>query len=134
MTAALLEILPIILRFVQLAPQLQAALQLGQLDSALKLAPDLAVVLKQLGKLQFPGIADQLAHVAGAQALFDMTTVKWVQLSLNLLGADPKLLIDGSYGPATREAVKKFQTAHSLTPDGWAGEKTQDALREALQH
>jgi murein L,D-transpeptidase YcbB/YkuD len=131
---SLIEILPIILRFVQLAPQLQAALQLGQLDAALKVAPDLAVLLKQIGRAQFPDISEQLAHLAGAQTLFDMTTVKWIQLSLNLLGADPKLLIDGSYGPLTKEAVKKFQTAHGLTPDGWAGEKTQDALRAALQH
>jgi murein L,D-transpeptidase YcbB/YkuD len=131
---SLIEILPIVLRFVQLAPQLQAALQLGQLDSVLKLAPDLLPLLKQVGKAQFPDIADQLAHLAGAQTLFDMTTVKWIQLSLNLLGADPKLLLDGRYGPATRDAVKKFQTTHGLTADGWAGEKTQDALRAALQH
>jgi murein L,D-transpeptidase YcbB/YkuD len=129
---SLIEILPIILRVVQLAPQLESALRLGQLDSALKLAPDLIPLLQQIGRAKFPGISDQLAHVAGAQSLFDMTTVKWIQISLNLLGANPKLVVDGDYGPATKAAVHKFQTDHGLVVDGWAGDATQNKLRDAL--
>ncbi|MBN1777309.1 MAG: peptidoglycan-binding protein [Clostridiales bacterium] len=36
--------------------------------------------------------------------------------------------VDGSYGSGTTQAVKDFQTANSLTADGIAGQKTQDAL------
>lgn len=130
----LIEFLPIILRVVQAAPQLQQALRLGQpaLDDSLATTPELKALLQQLGKSQFPGIADALSHVAGAQALFDPTGIKWVQLSLNLLGANPQLVVDGSYGPATKAAVTKFQKEHNLAADGWAGDATQNALRSAL--
>jgi peptidoglycan hydrolase-like protein with peptidoglycan-binding domain len=35
---------------------------------------------------------------------------------------------DGKYGGATEQAIKDFQAANSLTADGIAGKKTQDAL------
>lgn len=34
------------------------------------------------------------------------------------------LTADGVYGPATKEAIKTFQSLHGLTPDGIPGEKT----------
>ena len=37
--------------------------------------------------------------------------------------------IDGTYGPATVSAVKAFQQANGLTPDGVVGSKTLAALR-----
>jgi murein L,D-transpeptidase YcbB/YkuD len=131
---SLIEALPIILRVVQLAPQIQQALRLGQpaLDATLATAPDLMPLLQQIGTGLFPGIAQNLSHVAGAQTLFDPTGVKWTQLALNLLGANPQLVVDGSYGPATKAAVTKFQTQHGLAADGWAGEVTGNALRTAL--
>lgn len=36
--------------------------------------------------------------------------------------------IDGSYGPATVEAVRKYQTAHGLAVDGMAGPSTQKEM------
>lgn len=39
--------------------------------------------------------------------------------------------LDGSYGPQTTEAVKAFQKAVGLDPDGVAGTKTLEALRKA---
>jgi len=37
--------------------------------------------------------------------------------------------IDGSYGPATTDAVKKMQTALGVTPDGVYGSETNKALK-----
>lgn len=45
-----------------------------------------------------------------------------VQLLLRADGYDVK--VDADYGPATAEAVKKFQAAHGLTPDGKVGKDT----------
>ena len=131
---SLIEALPIILRVVQLAPQIQQSLRLGRpaLDDSLSTAPDLMPLLQQMGTTLFPGIAGHLSHVAGAQALFDPTGVKWIQLSLNLLGANPQLVVDGRYGPITKAAVTKFQEEHGLVADGFAGDMTGNALRAAL--
>ncbi|WP_406499348.1 peptidoglycan-binding protein [Streptomyces sp. NBC_00846] len=45
-----------------------------------------------------------------------------VQYLLRANGFDVK--VDADYGPATAEAVKKFQAAHGLTPDGKVGKDT----------
>ena len=56
--------------------------------------------------------------------------VQRLQRILKLLGYyDGK--IDGSYGPKTTGAVKAFQKANCLDPDGVAGPKTLEALRKA---
>lgn len=53
--------------------------------------------------------------------------VKRVQSLLNAeIGAG--LVVDGLYGEATEEAVKKYQKAHGLTADGIVGPKTWAAL------
>ena len=46
------------------------------------------------------------------------------------LGEEFKL--DGSYGPATSEAVKQFQTESNIESDGLAGKKTQAALSSVV--
>ena len=56
----------------------------------------------------------------------------WVQQSLNELGAEPGLTVDGGYGPATVAAVKAFQTAHGLGNDGKIGSLTIAAIERAL--
>lgn len=55
-------------------------------------------------------------------------SVKWLQLMLNYAGY--KLTSDGSYGPATKLAVKDFQRKTGLTVDGIAGAKTIAKLKE----
>jgi putative chitinase len=58
--------------------------------------------------------------------------VRWLQKALNDLGADPKLDVDGRYGPATRRAVKDFQAAEGLAADGIAGPVTKAAIKLRL--
>lgn len=58
--------------------------------------------------------------------------VEWLQRSLNVLGAQPPLDPDGSYGSLTKLAVRKFQTANGLDVDGIAGAKTIAAIRNHL--
>lgn len=52
--------------------------------------------------------------------------VKALQTLLNLHGA--KLVVDGSFGPATKDALLAFQVTHSLEADGICGPLTFAAL------
>jgi lysozyme family protein len=60
----------------------------------------------------------------------NLMATKLLQGELNKLGADPQLVVDGSYGRATRRAVAAFQAAHGLEPDGLAGVRTFTKLGE----
>jgi hypothetical protein len=77
---------------------------------------------------------DLLAEIMGPQGRspaahpFD---VKWVQSSLNTL-QKAGLTVDGDYGERTRAAVKQFQSANKLEPDGWVGMLTLSALEEKM--
>jgi lysozyme family protein/peptidoglycan hydrolase-like protein with peptidoglycan-binding domain len=56
-----------------------------------------------------------------------LTGVRWLQDSLNKIqGAG--LTVDGSYGRHTRAAVRRFQSLHSLSVDGQAGDLTCSAI------
>lgn len=57
---------------------------------------------------------------------------EWLQNSLNKLGADPVLIVDGIVGPDTRRAVRAFQAKKSLKVDGIAGPATIGAMKVAL--
>ncbi len=54
--------------------------------------------------------------------------VTWVQQRLNVHGANPKVTVDGVFGPNTEAALKSFQIAHELTVDGVVGKVTWTAL------
>jgi putative chitinase len=56
----------------------------------------------------------------------------WVQQSLNKLGAEPPLIVDGSFGFATAAAVKAFQQTKGLDVDGKVGPQTVAAIEQAL--
>lgn len=58
--------------------------------------------------------------------------VSWLQKSLNDLGAEPKLTVDGRLGPATKQAVMKFQKSAGITADGIVGPATKKAIQEKL--
>lgn len=55
---------------------------------------------------------------------------KWIQESLNEI-MQAHLLVDGSYGRFTRNAVLVFQKTHDLQPDGICGKLTLAALQAA---
>lgn len=56
--------------------------------------------------------------------------VSWFQSALNALGAD--LEVDGSFGPATEQALKRFQQNVGIDVDGYAGVQTHTALLKEL--
>jgi len=58
--------------------------------------------------------------------------IKKVQLALREAGFDPGL-IDGELGPRTDQALRAFQKAQGLEPDGIVGVKTWTALSEYLE-
>jgi len=58
--------------------------------------------------------------------------LKWLQKALNDLGTDPELAVDGRYGPATRRAVMKFQTAAGIAADGNVTPATEAAIKQKL--
>jgi peptidoglycan hydrolase-like protein with peptidoglycan-binding domain len=58
-------------------------------------------------------------RVPGEDTDFD---VRPVQYLLDERGAS--LVVDGTFGPETTAAVKQFQTAQGLTPDGIIGNQT----------
>jgi murein L,D-transpeptidase YcbB/YkuD len=130
----LIKLLPIIFRAINVAPQVQQAIQMGTpIAKAVELnARDLLPLLGQIGKQMFPAIDDRLAAAAAASTMFDPIRVKWIQTSLNAIGKSRSLDVDGEYGPLTTEAVLQFQKEHGLVADGWAGDTTHAALQLAL--
>ena len=58
-------------------------------------------------------------------------TTRQIQDSLDLLGYGP-ISNDGALGPATQEAVKKFQRQEGLADDGIPGPLTEAKLQEAV--
>jgi hypothetical protein len=57
--------------------------------------------------------------------------VKRLQRALAVLGYSPGK-VDGSYGPATKKALTRFQQANKLTADGIFGPKTLKKLKQKL--
>ncbi len=58
--------------------------------------------------------------------------VKWVQQVL--VNSGISVDVDGSFGPATKEAVKKFQKANDLDVDGSCGPKTRAAMKKWVEN
>jgi murein L,D-transpeptidase YcbB/YkuD len=134
METLLIQLLPIIFRAINVAPQVQEAIRIGTpiVKAVEENAGDLLPLLKEIGKQKFPGIDEKFAPAAAASTMFDPIRIKWLQTALNALGASPPLDVDGEYGPMTKDAVLQFQKAHELVADGWAGDATHAALQLAL--
>lgn len=106
---------------------------LGKKDELMKLVKDGMAIFNRAKDL-WPELGSIMSQVTGetpTKAAEDFD-VKWLQNSLNKL-VKAGLTVDGSYGKATMDAVKKFQQQNGLTPDGWAGVQTQAAIVDALK-
>ena len=88
----------------------------------IRLWHELSALLTKIGLLP-QGVSPQRASHS-----YD---VEWVQSSLNTLD-NAGLQVDGVYGPATFEAVKKYQARNHLEPDGWAGMLTMVQLEQDM--
>ncbi|WP_049623163.1 peptidoglycan-binding domain-containing protein [Frateuria defendens] len=76
--------------------------------------------------VQHPGSLREHDHGAPVQALQARLA------ALGYAGAhDRRLIADGDFGADTKAAVEAFQRSRHLEPDGIAGAKTLDALRQA---
>lgn len=80
------------------------------------------------------GIANLQMHILGTGS--KGAPVEVVQILLKAKGykdaSGKELAIDGSYGPATKHAVKTFQKDNGLSVDGYAGPKTLRVLFAAI--
>jgi peptidoglycan hydrolase-like protein with peptidoglycan-binding domain len=101
------------------------------LTEAVTLSKQIQALLPKIEAL-LPELTKKVEAVTKGGTTANLYTVKWLQESLNKL-VDAKLVADGSYGKATHDAVKKFQTAKGLVSDGWAGILTTAAIIKALK-
>src|SRR6516162_10143492 len=86
----------------------------------------------------FIGLSERTAWLARWKAALNnqgaaVHGAAWVQKSLNKLGAEPHLIVDGSFGLATVAAVKAFQQENGLDADGKVGPQTIAALEQDLR-
>ncbi len=98
--------------------------------------PKVVPILEKIGVQLFPKLEGTIHVVAAAaDAIFDPNGTRGLQASLNKLDPSNHLDVDGSYGPATKAAVEKFQKAHQPAAgpiDGWAGPKTNAVIQTEL--
>lgn len=84
-------------------------------------------IIRQIGAVLFPTLSPDEQFQA-AQTILDPVGVKKIQEKLNKLGADPKLVVDGIYGEATKAAAKVVQKKFGLEEDGWVGRLTEAVI------
>lgn len=72
-----------------------------------------------------------IALIIGTDTIAPVMDARWAQGALKQLGFDPGP-IDGQMGPRTQAAIKAYQTARGLEPDGWLGVATQTKLAQEV--
>lgn len=106
----------------------------NKVDQQLGVAGLILTMMQLDPSIRFDGPAPQVQPKPVVQQPMDKPIRDgiWLQNSLNRLGADPKLELDGIVGPATRNAVRAFQLAAGIEVDGLVGPATFAALDKAL--
>lgn len=62
-----------------------------------------------------------------------LTGTKWIQNSLNkIMNIKPPLVVDGSYGKLSRNAVRLYQESRGLLADGLVGDETMTQMDKDL--
>lgn len=106
-------------------------------DLATKIKSDAGPIvdlLEKLGENMFPKASPAIHVIGGAILAFDLNTTKWLQGAINRLNGDTALVVDGRYGPKTRDAVEALQAKYGLVVDGLAGNVTRALLNAVLQN
>ena len=93
---------------------------------------DLEPAFKEMSAIYARGKA-LLSEIVPGLIPVEHFNVEFIQQTLNAKAGE-HLTVDGEYGTATRAAVKRFQTANGLVPDGWVGLKTMGALFQLNQN
>lgn len=127
----LLSLLPALMR---IGPTIQNAVKSGaSVNTVIGLIndPDIQSVFKELGQQLFPTATGAQATTAAVVSTYDADYTKSVQDAMNKL-LKLNLTVDGHYGELTKSAVTKFQQAHGLVVDGWAGANTMAAIKAEL--
>lgn len=107
--------------------------QLGALPVAMRmieLVPSLALghAIAITAPSIIPAVTPLPATMGG-----NLTGTKWVQASLNVaMHISPPLMVDGSFGRKTRDAVRSFQQAHGLPDSGFIDNAFCSAMDIAL--
>ena len=78
-----------------------------------------------------PAAADPTAGAAAPAALEGSARTREIQRALKMAGFDPGPM-DGQMGQKTRTAIRDFQTAQGLEPDGKVGPRTWGKLEPYL--
>lgn len=115
------------------------------IDQQLGIIPVMKRLIALRPALAFGPVIDQ-SHVISVAApqtpphgvggvFVDTHDTRWLQQALDAcyLPSADALLVDGSYGRRTREAVRSFQRFNKLVPDGLYGPDTDKALTAALK-
>jgi lysozyme family protein len=79
-----------------------------------------------------PGPSSPAVPPMPAVVVAGVLDARWLQASLNTLGASPLLVVDGINGPSTRTAVRAFQAGKGLVVDGLVGPATIAAIQTGI--
>lgn len=129
--SSLFSLMPVLMKAFKVAQEISSSSKSGTgvIDIIKDKGDDVLDIVTQVGTQLFPNLPKEEQVQAGALR-FSPQLVTKIQGQLNKLGANPKLVTDGDYGPRTKAAVTKFQSEHGLDADGWAGPITQAELNK----
>lgn len=103
-----------------------------KIDAQLGVAGLIMTMMQIDPSIRFDGPVPQIQPKPIAPSAQPIRDGIWLQNSLNRLGAQPKLDLDGIVGPSTRNAVRAFQLAAGIGVDGLVGPQTFAAIDKAL--